>query len=56
MQTIQGENDSELSLNAARLLQSIVMEPNSLTSEIFDSLRDTLLEVMSDLQSYHTGF
>ncbi|CAH3103423.1 unnamed protein product [Pocillopora meandrina] len=72
MQTIQGESDSELSLNAARLLQSIVMEPNSLTSEIFDSislpvlqnlartakgeLRDTLLEVMSDLQSYHTGF
>ncbi|XP_058957007.2 heat shock factor 2-binding protein-like isoform X1 [Pocillopora verrucosa] len=72
MQTIRGESDSELSLNAARLLQSIVMEPNSLTSEIFDSislpvlqnlartakgeLRDTLLEVMSDLQSYHTGF
>lgn len=72
MQTIRGESDSELSLNAARLLQSIVMEPNSLTSEIFDSislpvlqnlartakgeLRDTLLEVMSDLQSYHNGY
>ncbi|XP_066023589.1 heat shock factor 2-binding protein-like isoform X2 [Pocillopora verrucosa] len=44
MQTIRGESDSELSLNAARLLQSIVMEPNSLTSEIFDSISLPVLQ------------
>jgi len=69
LHVIRVEHDSELKLNAARLMQSIVMEPSSLPSEILDSislpmlqnaartakgeLRETLTEVLSDLQSYH---
>ncbi|XP_020612538.1 heat shock factor 2-binding protein-like [Orbicella faveolata] len=72
MQVIREESDSELRLNAARLLQSVVMEPSSLTSDALDSislpvlqnlsrsakgeLRDILHEALSDLQSYHTDF
>ncbi|XP_078360462.1 heat shock factor 2-binding protein-like [Oculina patagonica] len=72
MQVIRGESDSELRLNAARLLQSIVMEPSSLPSDTLDSislpvlqnltrtakgeLRDILYEVLSDLQSCNTEY
>ncbi|XP_029188570.2 heat shock factor 2-binding protein-like [Acropora millepora] len=70
--TIKVENDSDLKLNAARLIHSIVMEPNCVPSHVLDAvplpslqnlaraakgeLREILTEVLSDLQSYHNNF